>query len=61
MPDFSKCSNEDCELREKCYRFTCIPNPFKQSYIRFEPTKLTELLGSKNKQEIFCNYFKSIT
>lgn len=35
MPDISKCSNKLCTLKEKCYRFTCKPNEYWQSYAEF--------------------------
>jgi hypothetical protein len=35
MPDISKCSNSECSLSEFCYRFTCKPDPYYQSYSDF--------------------------
>lgn len=37
MPDINKCINEDCELKLTCYRYTCAPSKYSQSYVRFEP------------------------
>jgi len=39
MPDITKCKNEQCPLRESCYRFTCKPDPDWQAYTIFEPDK----------------------
>jgi len=39
MPDVSMCMNEECPLKEKCYRFTATPNERIQSYGMFEPDK----------------------
>lgn len=35
MPDIAKCSNENCPLKEKCYRFTSKPSEFSQAYADF--------------------------
>jgi hypothetical protein len=37
MPDISKCENEECPLKEKCYRYTATPSPGLQSYSYFKP------------------------
>jgi hypothetical protein len=37
MPDISKCENEECPLKEKCYRFTATPSPVLQAYAYFKP------------------------
>lgn len=37
MPDISKCENEECPLKEKCYRYTAIPSPDLQAYGWFKP------------------------
>lgn len=37
MPDIAKCENEECPSKEQCYRFTCKPSDFRQSYMGFEP------------------------
>jgi hypothetical protein len=37
MPDISMCSNEQCELKYHCYRYTAEPSEFRQSYGDFEP------------------------
>lgn len=36
MADISKCSGEDCPVKEKCYRFTAPTSEFMQSYF-FKP------------------------
>lgn len=33
MADISMCHGKDCELREKCFRFTARPDKIAQSYI----------------------------
>jgi len=39
MPDISMCKNKSCLIKDKCYRYTAIPNPHRQSYANFEPVK----------------------
>lgn len=34
MPDISMCSNKNCPLKDKCYRFTAKPNE-RQAYSDF--------------------------
>jgi hypothetical protein len=36
MPDITLCSNDTCERRKECNRFTSKPDSHWQSYIRFE-------------------------
>lgn len=36
MPDITMCSNENCYVKEKCYRHTAIPDPYMQSYAFFD-------------------------
>lgn len=38
MPDITKCTNEECPLKETCYRYTVEPDEY-QSYAKFEITK----------------------
>lgn len=52
MPDISKCVNNLCALRLKCYRYRCVPTPLMQTYADFKPTK------TKNKTT--CDGFWSI-
>lgn len=49
MPDISMCSNKECSRKEECYRFTAIPNEFRQAYADFE-----EIENGKG-----CGYFMS--
>jgi len=37
MADISMCSNKDCPKKERCYKFTATPNPYRQSYDYFKP------------------------
>lgn len=39
MPDISMCKNKKCKLRESCYRFKAVPNPYRQAYATFKPVK----------------------
>lgn len=34
MPDISKCSNEECKQKDKCYRYTCEADEY-QTYAEF--------------------------
>ncbi len=45
-PDISMCANDKCTLKEECYRYTAISNPYRQSYGSFE-----------QDEEGKCNYF----
>lgn len=36
MPDITMCRNEDCPLKERCYRFKAKPSPYGQSYTNFK-------------------------
>lgn len=37
MTDISMCTNKDCPLRMKCFRYTAIPDPYWQSFCGFIP------------------------
>ena len=37
MPDISKCANNTCPLRLKCYRYRVIPSAYVQCYADFKP------------------------
>ncbi len=39
MADISKCNNQSCTLRRKCYRFTALSSDFWQSWSSWTPTK----------------------
>lgn len=36
MPDISMCANKNCYVKEKCYRYTAVPNPYWQSVATFD-------------------------
>lgn len=36
MPDISMCANKNCYVKEKCYRYTAVPNPYYQSFATFD-------------------------
>jgi hypothetical protein len=46
MPDISKCANEECPLKDSCYRWTSTPNEYWQSYGDF-----------KHDEENGCEYY----
>lgn len=54
MADITMCYNHDCLSKEKCYRYTAIPNTFKQSYIEFKVPKDRKKCGNfiNNKKKI---------
>ncbi|HSH24994.1 MAG TPA: hypothetical protein VLA13_05595 [Massilibacterium sp.] len=37
MSGITKCENEDCPLKEKCYRYLAPPNSERQAYGDFKP------------------------
>jgi len=39
MPDLTKCTNENCSLKETCFRWSSEAKERNQSYQKFEPTK----------------------
>ena len=40
--DISKCSGEDCPIKEKCYRFTAPTSEFMQSYFFKPPLEIKD-------------------
>lgn len=50
MPDISKCTNNKCSLRNKCYRFTSLSSGVNQSYTEFNPIV-------DNEKEFCCHYY----
>ena len=36
VADLSMCKYEKCEKKDTCYRFKATPNPYEQSYMKFE-------------------------
>lgn len=51
MPDISMCTNKECPLSNDCFRFMAEPNPYRQSYNRFEP-KVNE-----ETKKLECEHF----
>jgi hypothetical protein len=47
--DISKCSGEDCPVKETCYRYTAPVSDYSQSYF-FTPPITKE-------EEISCDYY----
>ena len=49
MPDISKCTDINCPLSKKCYRFTSLPSKYMQTYFSSSP------FGEDKKDN--CRYF----
>lgn len=60
MPDISMCGNMKCPSKETCYRFKAVPNPYRQSYMKFEPkegeNKCYHYMKLKNGDRIITIY-----
>ncbi len=39
MPDISKCTGDDCPIKDQCYRYRSISSNQRQSYIAIPPYK----------------------
>ena len=51
MADITKCSGDDCPIKEKCYRYTAIADPVWQSNFSITP------FNFKNDWcEYYCTY-----
>lgn len=37
MADITKCRDEECPLKESCYRFTATANEYRQAYFSKSP------------------------
>lgn len=48
MADITACEGKDCPFKDKCYRYTCPKNPYRQSYF-------VEIPFDKDKAD--CKYF----
>lgn len=55
MPDISKCANEDCPLKNTCYRYTSKPNELWQSYNNYSYNKETNECKDYWKDETVTN------
>lgn len=51
MPDITMCTGDKCNLKDTCYRFTAIPNEYRQAYFITPPVKNNEC----NKYLEYCN------
>lgn len=51
MPDISMCLNEECPLKDRCYRFTATPNEDWQSYAEFAPDENGECEAFRDNGE----------
>ena len=61
MPDISKCANNTCPLRLRCYRYRVIPDPYHQAYADFKPQGKTcknfwDVKGY-NKKDLFPEHY----
>lgn len=52
MPDISMCKNEDCPLKESCYRYMATPNIPYQSYGKFDHKKIMGIVVCDHQIEI---------
>ena len=59
MSDITKCTNEDCKLKESCYRFTAPAHDIIQAYDRFEPAIVKDLLICEYQLENYMTHEKS--
>jgi len=59
MSDITMCKGQmleiTCQRKESCYRFTAIPNEYRQSYYSVAP-----LIIDENKQQQCSHYSKTI-
>ena len=39
MSDITKCSNEECIIKEQCRRYTAPPHPYYQYVHNYQPDK----------------------
>ncbi|MBC8552238.1 MAG: hypothetical protein H8D23_21620 [Candidatus Brocadiales bacterium] len=54
MPDITKCTDDSCPMRWKCYRFMVAPSEYRQSYFEKSPRDGSEceyFEGRANKEE----------
>jgi hypothetical protein len=59
--DISKCTNDECPMRRKCFRWLMKPNEFNQYYDKFE----FEIIEEKTDEDepvseneiVKCNHF----
>jgi hypothetical protein len=44
MPDISMCMNRQCPRRGHCYRYLAPPNPYRQSYAKFDELECKDMI-----------------
>jgi hypothetical protein len=49
MPDITMCQDNECPMKNKCYRFTATPSKYGQSYFAETP-----------REDYYCDYFYPI-
>lgn len=42
MADITMCRNEDCPIKESCYRYTATASEYRQSYFFGSPSKIVD-------------------
>lgn len=56
MPDITLCTNDDCPLKDSCYRHTAKPDPIWQSYAHFEPKMKFHDRDGYSEMDFVCDY-----
>lgn len=52
MSDICKCSNEECEIKEQCERYTVPSHPYYQAFCDFKPDENGKCIWFiKNKED----------
>ena len=54
MSDITACKDTQCPLKNKCYRFTCYKNPYRQSYF-YKMKENIKAAGTKDCVEFWDN------
>ena len=55
MTDITACNDDKCPLKDKCYRFTCYKNPYRQDYF-YKMKEENKTAGTKD-----CDMFWDIS
>lgn len=48
--DITKCTNEECRSKNSCYRYTCKPNKYRQSYSLFSESECECFIKDKEEK-----------
>ena len=57
MPDIAMCQNENCPIKEGCYRFTATPDAYRQSYAKFEYSFEYHDRDGYSELDVTCDHF----